>query len=65
MAIDRSPRTCQGCGYKFTPAGPDQLYCSQHCESRAVLAALYDVPRQPPGQEAARLTLVALASLKR
>ncbi|HUZ56770.1 MAG TPA: hypothetical protein VMU94_30130 [Streptosporangiaceae bacterium] len=41
MAAQRPPRTCQGCGYKFTPAGGNQWYCSASCEGRAILAGAY------------------------
>jgi hypothetical protein len=41
MTGPRPQRTCQGCGYKFTPDGPDDRFCSTYCERSAAMAEIY------------------------
>jgi hypothetical protein len=52
----RAPKTCQGCGYRFTPAGPDDWFCSLICSGNAGMAAVLDAlnrfarAQAPPGR---------------
>ena len=51
----RPQRTCQGCGYKFTPAGPDDRFCGTYCERQAAMTELYSALQQTatyPGRPA-------------
>jgi hypothetical protein len=36
----RPPWTCQGCGYKFIPDGPDDRFCSGICAGNPPVTTL-------------------------
>ena len=60
MTIQRLPRTCRGCGYRFTPASGDQWYCSASCEGRAALAGAYAAVQRFASRGGAPVTLLVL-----
>jgi hypothetical protein len=38
--IGREPRTCRGCGYRFTPWHGEQWFCSSICEGAAGMTSV-------------------------
>ena len=44
--VQREPRRCQSCGYRFVPSGADAWYCSAVCAGRAAMTGLLGALQQ-------------------